>query len=103
MLPRAGRQPIRNHAFEREGMNMEGWQFGILAFLLIWILWRTRSIAQTSPLLRDALRRRIFEQLNRIEAQQRGVPVADVEKEDDEWWQSTAAYQRAWPRRWPWS
>jgi hypothetical protein len=77
---------------------MEDWQFLVLLMLLLWILWRTRVTAQTSPWLRDALLRRMFNQLNHIEAAVRHVDVSEVEEETENWWSNEAAWNRGRPR-----
>lgn len=59
---------------------MADWQFLVIVFLLLLILWRTRAVGQTSPWLRDALLRRIFDQLNQIEAAVSQVEVSEIEK-----------------------
>jgi hypothetical protein len=86
---------------------MADWQFLVLVALLLWIVWRTRSVAQTSPWFRDALLRRVFEQLNRIEARQQDVPFARIEQERNEWWENEIAQERGRPwtarrHRGPW-
>jgi TPR repeat protein len=80
---------------------MADWQFLILVALLLWLLWRTRAAAETSRWLRDALLRRMFEQLNILEAQRRGIPVAEVQKESEQWWEDERAREAGRPKGWP--
>jgi hypothetical protein len=63
-------------------------QFTVLAGLLLWLLWRTRVVAQTSPWLRDALLRRIFEQLNDIISVVTVIPLNDLQRDEETWWQT---------------
>lgn len=65
-------------------------QFLVLAGLLLWLIWRTRVVAQTSPWLRDALLRRMFEQLNNILSAVTQAPssLIDYEAEEEAWWQT---------------
>jgi hypothetical protein len=65
-------------------------QFLVLAGLLLWLLWRTRVVAQTSPWLRDALLRRVFTQLNNILSAVTQIPssLIDYEAEEEAWWQT---------------
>jgi hypothetical protein len=67
---------------------MANWQFGVLVVLLVWIIWRTRVVAQTTPWLRDALLRRIFGKLNAILSAATQVPtdLFDPALEDESWW-----------------
>lgn len=81
---------------------MADWQFGVLVILLVAILWRNRDVGQTSPWLRDALLRRMFEQLNCIEAKVCGIPIADLEKETELWWQGEASCEAGRSKGWPW-
>ncbi|MGP8259907.1 MAG: hypothetical protein ACLQM6_08145 [Acidobacteriaceae bacterium] len=81
---------------------MADWQFSVLVALLLWILWRTRVAARTSPWLRDALLRKMFEQLNSIEARQRGVPDSDIEKQTELWWHDELSREAGRPKGWPW-
>lgn len=83
---------------------MASWQFLVLVALLLWILWRTRVVAQTSPWLRDALLRRMFGQLNDILSVVSHVPsnLIDPEQEEEEWWQLEIAKNAGknwWERR----
>jgi hypothetical protein len=68
------------------------WQFTVLAGLLVLILWRMPRRDR-----RDMILRRIFLQLNTIEAGSRGVPVSDVEKETATWWINEMACARGKP------
>jgi hypothetical protein len=85
-----------------KGTKLADWQFYVLAGLLVWNLWRTRTVAQTSPWLRDALLRRIFEQLNRIEARQKDVPLTEFEQETQRWWGNEIGREAGRPKGWPW-
>jgi hypothetical protein len=69
---------------------MANLQFLVLAGLLLWLLWRTRVVAQTSPWLRDALLRRMFGQLNDILSVVTQVPssLIDREEEEENWWRA---------------
>ncbi len=83
---------------------MTNWQFGVLVVLLIWIIWRTRVAAQTSPWLRDALLRRVFGKLNDILSVVTQVPSSLIDREEEEegWWQAeirSNAGKRWWQRR----
>ena len=83
---------------------MASWQFFVLVALLLWILWRTRVVAQTSPWLRDALLRRMFGQLNAILASVTQVPssLIDRDEEEEKWWHAEIrqnAGRNWWERR----
>jgi len=84
---------------------MENWQFFVLVALLVWILWRTRVVASTSPWLRDALLRRVFGQLNSIlSAVMTQVPSSLInhEAEEENWWRAeirSNAGKNWWERR----
>lgn len=61
-------------------------EFLVLAALLLWLIWRTRVIAQIPPWIRDALLRKNFEQLNGIESVLTTAPQWMVEEEAESWW-----------------
>ncbi len=83
---------------------MADWQFLVLVALLLWVLWRTRVAARTRPWLRDALLRRVFEQLNGIEAKVYGIPRAEIERANELWWQGERRSEAGRPKGiWPWS
>ncbi len=69
---------------------MKDLEFLVLAGLLLWLIWRTRVVAQTSPWLRDALLRRMFEQLNNILSAVTQAPssLIDYEAEEEAWWRT---------------
>ena len=52
------------------------WQFLIIVALLVWIIRRLPT-----PWVYDMYIRRVLDQLNVIEARQRGIPLEDVEME----------------------
>jgi hypothetical protein len=80
---------------------MAGWQFLVVVALLLWVLWRTRVAAQSPPWLRDALLRRVFEQLNGIEAKVHGIPLAEIEKATELWWKGQLAVESVRAKGWP--
>ena len=55
---------------------MNGFQFVILVVLLLWIIHRIPSRWE-----RDVYRKWTHDQLNKINAQIRGVPVSEIEQE----------------------
>ena len=61
-------------------------QFLVLAGLRLCLVWRTRVIAQIPPWIRDALLRKIFEQLNGIESLLLHAPDGLVEETAERWW-----------------
>ncbi len=77
-------------------MNM--WQFLIVVALLAWIIRRLPT-----PWVTDMYMRRIFDQLNAIEAHTRGVPVEDIEMELSKHIEQSTAIHDGTPfflRRW---
>jgi hypothetical protein len=71
---------------------MEFWQFALILILQVWLLWRSPT-----PWRTDAVLRRVFAQLNRIEAHLRGVPLTSVEQEADDWWETQRARKKGRP------
>jgi hypothetical protein len=75
------------------------WEFVVLVALLLWILWRVPVAWRTNIVLR-----RLWRQLNIIEAHVRHVPLDDVEKEWDGWEENVLAARKGslWRERMPW-
>lgn len=71
---------------------MNFWQFGLIVVLQLWILWRSPT-----PWRTDMILRRTLNQLNRIEAQVRVIPLAEVEKEAEGWWADATAAEEGRP------
>jgi hypothetical protein len=78
---------------------MTDWEFGVLVVLMLWILWRVPVAWRQWMVLR-----RIYRQLNLIEAHVRNVPLAEVEKEWDSWLEGVMLERKgsSWRERIPW-